>query len=219
MNKKLAKIALADDHILLRNSLANLINDFGNCKVILQANSGKDLVDQITSGNIPEIVLLDLNMPDMDGYETASWLQINYPEIHILMLSMYDTDLALIRLLQYGVKGFLKKDVHPSELKFALDSIIESGYYYSHNTTGKLVNLFRKNNDSNYLIQKTLLNETEISFLKLVTTEDTYKEIAQKMGLNPRSVDNLRDHLFTKLEVKSRVGLAMYATKHGLVAF
>lgn len=213
------KIAIADDHVLLRNSLANLINDFGNCKVILEANTGLELIEKIKQGIIPDILLLDLNMPDMDGYDTAKWMLENRPDVDVLMLSMYDTDIALIRLLQLGVKGFLKKDVHPSELKFAINSIYESGYYYSHDTTGKLVNLFRKNNDSNFLIQKTLLNETEITFLKLATTEDTYKEIANKMGLNPRSVDNLRDHLFNKLEVKSRVGLAMYAIKHGLVGF
>lgn len=219
MNSQPIKIAIADDHVLLRNSLANLINNFGNCTVVLEANTGLELIEKINQGIIPDILLLDLNMPDMDGYDTARWMLENRPDIDVLMLSMYDTDIALIRLLQLGVKGFLKKDVHPSELKFAINSIYESGYYYSHDTTGKLVNLFRKNNDSNFLIQKTLLNETEINFLKLATTEDTYKEIANKMGLNPRSVDNLRDHLFNKLEVKSRVGLAMYAIKHGLVGF
>lgn len=219
MKSEFTKIGLADDHVLLRSSLANLINGFGNCKVILQASSGEDLIKQITDGNVPDIILLDLNMPDMDGYDTAKWLMENHPDIQIIMLSMYDADLALIRMLQYGVRGFLRKDVHPSELKHAIDSVIESGYYYSNTTTGRLVNLFRKSNDTSSVIQRTLLNETEILFLKMVCTEDTYKEIAQRMNLNPRSVDNLRDHLFSKLEVKSRIGLAMYAIKHGIITF
>jgi DNA-binding NarL/FixJ family response regulator len=219
MEKKMTTIALADDHVLLRNALASLINEFQNCRVVLQATTGKELVDQIKSGIKPDIVILDLNMPEMSGYEVAEWLQKNHPEISILMLTMYDTELTLIRLLQLGVKGFLKKDVHPSELKQAIESVIECGYYYSHNTTGKLVNLFRKGVDSLQTIQKTLLNETELEFLKCACTENTYKEIALTMKLNPRSVDNLRDNLFVKLDVKSRVGLAMYAIKHGIVTF
>ncbi len=217
MKSELAKIGLADDHVLLRNSLATLINSFGTCKVVLQASSGEDLIKQIQEGNVPDILLLDLNMPEMDGYDAAKWIQQHYPNVAMIMLSMYDADLALIRMLQFGVKGFLRKDVHPNELKHAIDSVIESGYYYSNNTTGRLVNLFRKSNDSTSVIQKTFLNETEMAFLKLVCTEDTYKQIAQKMSLNPRSVDNLRDNLFTKLEVKSRIGLAMYAIKHGII--
>jgi two-component system, NarL family, invasion response regulator UvrY len=219
MEKKMTTIALADDHVLLRNALASLLNEFQNCKVILQADSGKQLIEQIKRGIVPDIVLLDLNMPEFGGYETAEWLQKNHPGINILMLTMYDTELTLIRLLQLGVKGFLKKDVHPSELKQAIESVMECGYYYSHNTTGKLVNLFRKGSDSLHMIQKSLLNETELEFLKCACTENTYKEIAQEMKLNPRSVDNLRDNLFVKLDVKSRVGLAMYAIKHGLVTF
>ena len=217
MKHETTKIGLVDDHVLLRSSLANLVNGFANCKVVLQASSGEDMINQIKEGNVPDIIFLDLNMPDMDGYDTAKWLMENYPEMKIMMLSMYDADLALIRMLQYGVRGFLRKDVHPTELKHAIDSLIESGFYYSNTTTGRLVNLFRKSNDSTSAIQRTLLNETEILFLKLVCTEDTYKEIAQKMNLNPRSVDNLRDNLFSKLEVKSRIGLAMYAIRHGII--
>jgi DNA-binding NarL/FixJ family response regulator len=159
-------------------------------------------------------------MPVMDGMETATFLQEEYPDIHILMLTMYDSELALIRLLQAGVKGFLKKDIHPDELKFAIHSVVQSGFYYSHNATGKLINLFRKKSNGHFAsMEQALLNEIEIKFLKMASTELTYKEIAQKMSLNPRSVDNLRDSLFNKLAVKSRVGLAMYAIKHGLVTF
>ena len=211
-------VALADDHILLRNALAALINNFGDCKVIIQASNGNELIEAIRSGKIPKVAILDLNMPEKNGYDTAKWLHDNYPEIEILMLTMYDSDLALIRLLQVGVKGFLKKDIHPSELKFAIKSVAEEGYYYSHNATGKLVNLFRKGKESSAM-QKAVLNEIELSFLKSCASEMTYKEIAQIMKLNPRAVDNLRDNLFTKLDVKSRVGLVMYAMKHGVATF
>ena len=213
----LIQVALADDHILLRNALASLIDRFENCKVVIQVSNGKELTTEISKNNLPDVVLLDLNMPEMNGFETATWLRDNYPTIHVLMLTMYDSELTLIRLLQAGVKGFLKKDIHPSELKYAIHSVIENGYYYSHNATGKLLNLFRINFASSSILDKSLLTEIEIKFLQLSCSELTYKEIAQEMKLNPRGVDNLRDNLFTKLEVKSRVGLAMYAIRHGLV--
>jgi two-component system, NarL family, invasion response regulator UvrY len=213
------KVAMADDHILLRNALASLINSFGDCRVIHQSGTGKELIEAIVAGTIPDVIILDLSMPDMDGFEAANWLQLHYPQIHILMLTMYDSELSLIRLLQAGVKGFLKKDIHPDELKFAIHSVMQAGYYYSNHTTGKLVNLFRNNPDGNMGLHKAMLTDQEIQFLRLVCTDLTYKQIAQKMSLNPRSVDTLRDQLFSKLDVKSRVGLAMVAIKHGLVSF
>lgn len=213
------KIALADDHVLLRTALASLIDSFDHCKVIQQAGDGEELIEQIKQGCRPDVVILDLNMPKKDGHEAAIWLKNNFSDIHVMMLTMYDSESALIRLLQAGVKGFLKKDIHPSELKFAIQSVIQSGYYYSHNTSGKLANLFRMNGDRAQSLHKNMLTEQEIDFLKHASSELTYKEIAQKMGLNPRSVDSLRDHLFDKLDVRSRVGLAMYAIRHGIVAF
>ena len=213
------KVALADDHILLRNALAQLIDSFGNCKTIHQSGTGKELIDNIRSGHLPDVVLLDLNMPEMDGFETAVWLQKNAPQVHILMLTMYDSELSMIRLLKAGVNGFLKKDIHPSELKFAIQSVVHSGYYYSNHSTGRLINLFRNNPDGSMALQKAILSEQEILFLKFACSDLTYKEIAQKMGLNPRSVDTLRDQLFIKLDVKSRVGLAMVAIKQGIVTF
>lgn len=213
------KIILADDHILLRDALASLINMFPECTVISVAGNGKDIVEAIGNGMIPDIVILDLNMPGMDGYSTAKWLQQMHPEIKILILTMYDSEIALIRLLKTGVRGFLKKDIHPYELKNALVSVAENGYYYSHQTTGKLGALFKKSNDRNTSIDKTLLNDIEIEFLRLASTDLTYKEIANLMHLTPRIIDNYRDTLFDKLNVKSRVGMAIYAVKNGLITF
>lgn len=216
---KTIKVALADDHVLLRNALAQLINGFEGCKVVHEANNGKELIEQLQKGNLPDVVLLDLNMPEMDGFATTAWLQQYQPSVHILMLTMYDSDLTMIRLLKNGVKGFLKKDIHPSELKFALQSVVQSGYYYSNNATGKLFNLFRKNNEGGTGLDKALLTEQELDFLRLACSDLTYKEIALQMKLNPRSVDTLRDQLFTKLDVKSRVGLAMVALRNGVVTY
>ncbi|MEO5564284.1 MAG: response regulator transcription factor [Chitinophagaceae bacterium] len=217
--KSYIKVALVDDHVLLRSALAALIEGFGECRVIHQCDNGQELVSAISSSGVPDLVILDLNMPKMDGHETALWLRKNYPGIHILMLTMYDSELSLIRLLQTGVKGFLKKDIHPSELKFAIESVMQTGFYYSSHTAGKLFNLFRSNEEGSINLPKAMLSEQEVIFLKLTCTDLTYKEIAQKMGYNPRSIDTLRDQLFIRLDVRSRVGLAMVAIKHGIVTF
>lgn len=212
------RIALADDHQLLRNALAGLINKFDNCLVTVEAGTGYELIRAIESGLVPDLVILDLNMPEFDGFETAKWLQSHQPNINILMLTMYDTELTMIRLLQAGVKGFLKKDVSPYELKFAIYNVMQFGYYYTNNTTGKLINLFRKSQEHSAML-KSMLTEMEIRFLKYTCSDLTYKEIANEMNLNPRAVDNLRDNLFEKLEVKSRVGLAMYSIRHCIQTF
>jgi two-component system invasion response regulator UvrY len=211
------KIAIVDDHVLLRNALASLINSFENSHVVFEAKNGIDLMEKLARYSRPDVLILDLNMPDMDGYETARWLQDQHPNIHVLMLTMYDSELTLIRLLQAGVKGFLKKDIEPNELKFAINSVMSSGYYYSTQTAGRLANLFRNSSVVNPKVQNALMSDQEIEFLKLVCSERTYKEVALEMGLSPRSVDALRDHLFVKLDVKSRIGLAMVAIKNGVV--
>lgn len=211
------KLAMVDDHALLRNALASLINNFENCRVICEANNGKELISKIQGQAAPDIVLMDLNMPVMDGFETATWLRDNLPQVHVLMLTMYDSELVLIRLLQAGVKGFLKKDISPSELHFAIKSVMQAGYYYSTETAGRLANLFRNSSKDNLRLQNAMLKDQEIEFLRMACTDLTYKEIAQSMGLTPRAIDSLRDGLFMKLDVKSRVGLAMVALQNGIV--
>lgn len=213
------KVALVDDHILLRHALANLINNSDKYTVTIEASNGKELVTRLDSEAAPDIAILDLNMPVMDGHDTATWLQQNHPKVHVLMLTMYDSELILIRLLKTGVKGFMKKDIHPTELIFALESVVEQGYYYSPQTSSKLAGLFVENEDKVPLFQKVMLSDQELEFLKYASTELTYKEIAQKMRMNPRAIDSIRDGLFTRLDVKSRIGLTMYAIKQGLVNF
>lgn len=212
-------ILVADDHIVLRDALCTLINSFDNCRVSDIAGNGLELIRIIDQGSEPDIILLDLNMPRMDGYAAVEWLHRHRPGIRVLILTMYDSEIALIRLLKLGVRSFLKKDVHPSELKAALLCVAENGYYYSHNTTGRLASFFQKAGNQQLSLQKAMLSETEIRFLKLASTDLTYKEIAHRMGTTPRAIDGYRDGLFEKLDVKSRVGMAIYAVKNGIVTF
>jgi len=212
------KIAMVDDHTLLRDALAGVISSFENCVVTLKADNGKDMIQQLNRSALPDLLLLDINMPVMDGYETAKWAQDNYPELYIIILTMFDSDIALIRLLQTGVKAFIKKDIHPKELRFAIESVSHTGYYYAQNPSGRLANTFC-NPNRNFTGNPVTLSENEISFLKLASSEMTYKEIAKQMYISPRTIDNYRDSLFDKLNVKSRVGLAMYAIKNGIINF
>lgn len=214
--KQHIKIVLADDHELLRSALAALIDSFGDCKVIFHCGTGTDLIEFIEMGQRPDIAVLDLSMPGMDGLDTAKWMQQNFPQIHVLMLTMYDSEFTLINLLRAGVKGFLKKDAHPDELKFALHSVMQTGFYYSNHATGKLVSLFRNHSDNTQALLNTILSDEEMKFLKLLCTDMTYKEIAAQLKLNPRSVETLRDQLFVKFDVRSRVGLAMMALRNGI---
>jgi two-component system, NarL family, invasion response regulator UvrY len=216
MIKTPVKIGLVDDHILLRDAVANIIKSFDEFSISLVAENGKEFIEKLNSGNIPEILILDLSMPEMDGHETTHWISKNHPEIKILMLTMYDAE-SLIHLIKAGVRGFLKKDAPPAELKYALHSILLNGNYCSQTVTGRLFNLMKNHGTKNSVWGTVILNDNEISFLKFVASELTYKEIAQKMQMSPRTIDNYRDALFIKLNVKSRVGLAMYAVKTGIV--
>ncbi|MEO6454555.1 MAG: response regulator transcription factor [Ginsengibacter sp.] len=211
-------VVLIDDHVLLRNGLANLIKNFGNYNVLFEANNGKDFTEKLQPETLPEAVLMDINMPEMDGYETCLWLKNNYPEIKVLALSMYDNENAVIRMFKAGAKGYILKDSDPAELRTALDAVVTKGFYYSEMVTGKLIHTINsmdeKDSQSKNIIK---LNEREIMFIKLVCSELTYKEIADKMFLSPRTIDGYRDDLFQKLNAKTRVGLVMYAIKNGIV--
>ena len=210
---------LADDHVLLRDALANLIESFNEFTVVAKAANGSEVIEAIEKGCQADILLMDLNMPKMDGHETAKWMASNQPQVKIIILTMYDSEIALIRLLQAGVNGFLKKDIHPTELRDALLAVAVGEYYYSNHSTVKLASAFRKSTDSHSALEKLLLPDNEIEFLKLACTDKTYKEIALLMQITPRHIDSYRDILFKKLDVKSRVGLVIYAVKNGIITF
>lgn len=213
-----ASVAVVDDHILLRNGLANLIRSFDQYEVLFEADNGKDFIEKLKTNEIPSIILMDINMPEMDGYETALWLKKNHPAVKVLALSMYDQENAIIRMLKNGAKGYILKDIDPAEFKIALDSLARKGFYYSELVTGKLIHAVNNLDEPDQSLKNLIaLNDREIDFLKYTCTEMTYKEIADKMFLSPRTIDGYRDALFEKLNCKTRVGLVMYAIKNGIV--
>jgi len=215
-----AKIVLVDDHVLLRNGLAALVTSLGYT-VMYECSNGKQLIEKIGKSAPPDLILMDINMPELDGFDTTLWLTKNHPHINVLALSMYDNESSIIRMIKNGAKGYILKDTDPTELKQAITSVISKGFYYSDLVSGRLIRAIRDDEDDEYDNKKAVLhlNEKEIEFLKFAATEMTYKEIAEKMHLSPRTIDGYRDQLFQKLNVISRVGLVLYAVRNGIVHF
>jgi two-component system, NarL family, invasion response regulator UvrY len=220
MNKIMATgkkilVAVADDHSLLRNALARLISSFENYQVVFEADNGKDVKEKLSKHVIPDIILLDVNMPESDGYETARWIYKNFPQVKVLALSMFSDEGTIIRMLRLGAKGYIMKNADPEELKLALDSVLKKDFYLSEYISGKIISGLHK--DIDMPEEPISLNEKEREFLRWVCTELTYKDIAAKMFVSPRTVDDYRNSLFEKLKVKTRIGLVLYAIRNGFV--
>jgi DNA-binding NarL/FixJ family response regulator len=206
------KVAIVDDHVLLRAALAKLVDAIDGYTVLFEADNGKDLRSKIMQHHVPDVALLDVNMPEMDGYETTVWLRKNYPHIKVLVLSMLSDEKTIIKMFRLGAKGYLLKNADPEEFKKALDSIVSKNVYLSEYVSAKLVSGLHKDTDKEEPL--IVLNEKEREFLRWTCTELSYKEIAEKMFLSPRTIDDYRQSLFYKLKVHSRVGLVMYAIKN-----
>jgi len=216
MEQNLTYIALVDDHILLRNGLAALINSFNGYQVSFEADHGKDFISMITNYGSPDIVLLDINMPEMNGFETAEWIKEHLPATKILVLSMMDNETSIISMLKAGAGGYILKDSKPSIFRQALDDIRDKGFFMNELVTHKMLNYVKGEEQNTDAAIIARLSEKELTFLKLACTEKTYKEIASEMNLSPRTVEGYRDDLFAKLGVMSRVGMVLFAIKNGL---
>jgi DNA-binding NarL/FixJ family response regulator len=185
--------------------------------VLLVAENGRDLLDQLTlSEQLPDIVLLDVSMPEMDGFETARHLQKLYPSIKILALSMDDREEQIVRMVRNGARGYLLKGCRPAEFRHALNELMSKGFYYSEFLTTQLIrNLNAPADNGQHALFN--LNGRELDFLKIACSELTYSEIAEKMCVSPRTVDGYREVVFQKMNVKTRVGMVIEAVRHGLV--
>jgi len=205
------QIALVDDHRLFRSGIASLINKFPQYKIIFEAGDGEELSRKLTPKLKPHLLLLDINMPKKDGIATAQWVRANYPEVSIIVLSMFEDAEKVLQMVKIGVKGYLLKDAEPLEFERALQSVSQGEVYFPDFVTRHLISNFNRQTD------EVKLNIRELEFLKLVGTELTYKEIADQMSISVRTVDGYRDQLFEKLQTKSRVGLVLYAIKNKLI--
>ncbi|GAB3720866.1 response regulator transcription factor [Flavobacterium koreense] len=207
-------IVIVDDHVLIAKALRGIMANFVDFEVLYECENGKELQDKFASpNNIPSIVLLDISMPIMNGFETALWLKDNHPNVLVMALSMQDDDDSVIKMIKNGAKGYLLKNTHPADLEKALKSLVNNGYFYPEWAASKVFASI----GTPLKVEDTViaLTDREKEFLKYSVTEMSYKEIAEKMFCSPRTVESYRDNLFEKLELKSRVGLAVYAIKNG----
>jgi DNA-binding NarL/FixJ family response regulator len=211
-------IAVVDDHTLFRKGLISLINVFPTFDVILEASNGKDFIQRLNPEQLPEIVLMDISMPEMDGYATCEWLKSHYPSIKVLALSTMDAETAIIKMIRSGAKGYIVKDADLSELKLAFSELLSIGFFYNELVSRKVIHSISRiveDNDAVTALQK--LSDNELTFLRLSCSEKTYQEIANEMFKSEKTIDGYRAELFKKLNVSSRVGMVMYAIKNGIV--
>jgi DNA-binding NarL/FixJ family response regulator len=207
-------IVVVDDHLLIAKAITSIIEQLGGFTVLYEAENGSVMIERFkTPAQIPDIVLLDISMPVMDGFETAAWLREHHPAVKVVALTMQGDDDSLLRMIRQGALGYLHKNVHPAELEKALLCIAENGFYYPNWATNKVLRSLVSETSKPTDIK---LTKREEEFLKYACTELTYKEIAEKMFCSPRTVESFRDTLFEKLNVKTRVALALYAVKTGL---
>jgi len=209
------QVALADDHKLVRSSLVKLVSSFKNCSVLFDAENGEQVKEKLQNHIIPDILLLDISMPVMDGFETALWATKHYPQVKIIALSMETDERSIVKMMRNGAKGFLSKNTEPAELLKAIETIMTKNFYLPEDISWSLVKGMQ--NEANQPMEPKDLNDKEKEFLVLVCTELHYEQIAKKMFISVRTVDDYRAALYEKLKVKSRMGLAMYAIKNGLI--
>lgn len=212
------KIVIADDHAMFRKALCMLIESFPQYTVLFDAENGVDFTEKLNADNLPDIVLLDIAMPKMDGYDTASWIRQHYPEIKVLALSTMDSELAIIKMIKSGARGYVLKDAEPAELKLAFSEVLAKGFYYNGLVTQKILQHINSAFDNSKQLHALLnLSEREVEFLNHVCSEKSYQQIAKEMFLAERTIDGYREALFKKLQVSSRVGLVLYAIKNNIV--
>ncbi|MEH3113372.1 response regulator transcription factor [Pedobacter terrae] len=204
-------IAIVDDHTLFRSGLASLLEEFDEIEVAFEAMNGIDLQTKINQHAGVQLILMDINMPVMDGFATTKWVKANYPDVHVLALSMLEDEKAIIGMLKAGAGGYMLKESTPSDLLTAIKVIVNKGVYVNEIVSGRLL-VALKDEDV-----KPTFSARELTFLQYCSTELTYKEIADLMNVSPRTVDNYRESLFAKLNIKSRTGLVVYGIKHNLI--
>ncbi len=207
-------LGIADDHQLFLKSLSLLISSLEDFTILIEAMNGKDLIEKIDAKKIePDIILLDVNMPVMDGRQTAELLTKKYPAIKLVALSMKDDDATIISMIKAGCCSYLLKDIHPEELNKALHEIYKKGYYNSDAANINYRRLLQHQEKQNEL----QLTDKEKHFLQLACSDATYKQIASAMNVSERTVDGYRENLFKKLNVQSRTGMALEAIRRSLV--
>lgn len=210
----LIHIAIADDHATYLQAISKFINEWDDCKVILQAQHGKELLDKLNPKNLPDIVITDLRMPQMNGYETIRQLKNKYPETKIIVLSMYEGKETMLLLLKAGAHGFINKEAEISEIKKAIHEVLYKGYYFADQSIARM---FKQIMDTGNISGIKALNESELSYLKFLCMGKPDKEIAGDMSIPERKAEQLRCSMFDRFSVQSRTALAIHCIEKGVI--
>jgi DNA-binding NarL/FixJ family response regulator len=208
-------IAIVDDHTLFRKGLVSLLAESEEIDILFDASNGLEMKGMIDSNALPEVILMDINMPQMDGYAATKWVTRTHPSIKVLALSMYDDDKPIIGMLRSGAGGYLLKESKTTELISAIKTIAAHGYFMNNLVSGKLIRSLQEKTPAKTEVDE--LSANELKFLQLSCSELTYKEIADRMNLSPHTIDNYREALFHRFDIKSRTGLVLFAIKNELI--
>lgn len=217
--EKQYSIVLVEDHVIVRNGFKELLEHMGNYRVIGEFDHGRQLIDNLNKIE-PDIIIMDLTMPVMDGQATMAWLKKNDVDIPVLILTLDTSDSAIIELYRSGVRGYLPKTCTAETLKKAIDDIITTGYYHNELLSNALMKKGLKSPREEREAILAQFSDREMEFLQLVCNKEeyTYERMASIMGVHRRTIDNYRESLFKKFDIKSKTGLVLFAIKHGLIA-
>jgi DNA-binding NarL/FixJ family response regulator len=211
------KVAIADDHKIFRKGVILSLRSYTNIKFVQEAENGEELLNGIVESQ-PDIVLMDLRMPTKDGIETTKVLSKTYPDIKVLVLTMYEDERFVSHLMENGANGYLLKSADPSEIRKAIIEVMTKGYYLN-NFVNRV--LLKKSHSRAKAIpslnNEVVLNDKEKEVIRLLCMEFTATEIAAKMEISPRTVEAIKDRLMERFGTKNTAGLVFFAVKNNLI--
>ncbi len=211
------KIAIADDHKIYRDGLKVGLAADDSLEVVLEAENGEDLINGLEAST-PDVVLMDLKMPIMDGMEATKEIRKNFNSIKVLVVTMYDDDKFIIHLMENGANGYLLKNADSGEIRKSIHAVHENGYYFNDLVNRALLKkLVLKRDFKPSFNQNIEFTERELEVLKLICEEKTAAEIGKEIFLSPRSIEGIRTKLIEKVGVRNTAGLVMFAIKNGIV--
>lgn len=210
------KVAIADDHALFRTGVKTSLSARKDIQMIAEAENGMQLLNLLKHIK-PDVILLDIHMPIMDGYTTLPEIKKLYPEMKVIMLSMNNDASIITKMMEIGANSYLTKESDSETIYQAIRTCYEQEFFFNDLTNKALLNGLRTKRPSENATPDVHLTDKEVTILKLMCEEKSTKEIADMVDLSPRTVEAIRDKLKTKTGVKSMAGLVMYAVKAGIV--
>lgn len=208
-------IAVVDDQQLFRQGLISLLKETKNLNIMFEAENGNDLLEKLKVKQ-PDVVLLDIEMPVLDGVETTIRLKAKYPDIKIVILTMHDEEEMIVHLIEKGAHGFLPKNEDIESVVDSIFSVHQNGYFFNDRISKAMVKGLINSKKIKPTFNDIDLNEREMEIIRLICKEHTSLEIGEKMHLSTKTIDNYRLSLIKKLGVRNSIGLVMYAVKRGL---